>query len=88
MRFISMRALVLGLALGSAALSLSACGHSPLTRALTGGAIGFFSGYGLPMLLHYWKRPLGEVVSRDDLKIAVTPGAGGNPLGAQIVGIF
>jgi membrane-associated phospholipid phosphatase len=55
---------------------------------LTGGAIGFFSGYGLPMLLHYWKRPLGEVVSRDDLKIAITPGAGGNPLGAQIVGIF
>jgi osmotically inducible lipoprotein OsmB len=44
MRFLSMRALVLGLALGSAALSVSACGRSPLTRALTGGAIGAGAG--------------------------------------------
>jgi hypothetical protein len=41
-----MRAAVLSLALGSAALSLSACGHSPLTRALTGGAIGGNAGTG------------------------------------------
>lgn len=44
LRFLSIRAVVLGLALGSAALSLSACGHSPLTRALTGGAIGAGAG--------------------------------------------
>jgi membrane-associated phospholipid phosphatase len=55
---------------------------------LTGGAIGFFSGYALPRLLHYWKRPLGEVVSRDDLKMAVVPGGGTTPIGAQMVGIF
>ncbi len=44
MRFLSLRAVVLSLALGSAAFSLSACGHSPLTRALTGGAIGAGAG--------------------------------------------
>ena len=55
---------------------------------LTGGAIGFFSGYGLPMLLHYRKKPLGEVVSRDGLKVAIAPGAGGIPIGAQVLGIF
>jgi hypothetical protein len=43
-KVISLRAVVLGLALGSTALSLSACGHSPLTRALTGGAIGAGAG--------------------------------------------
>jgi membrane-associated phospholipid phosphatase len=55
---------------------------------LTGGAIGFFSGYGLPMLLHYWKKPLGEVVSGRDVKLAVAPGAGSTPIGAQVIGIF
>jgi membrane-associated phospholipid phosphatase len=55
---------------------------------LTGGAIGFFAGYALPSLLHYWKRPLGEVVSRDDLKLAVVLGGGAAPLGAQAVGMF
>ena len=55
---------------------------------LTGGAIGFFSGYGLPMLLHYWKRPLGEVVNRDALKLALSPGAGETPLGVQLLGVF
>ncbi len=44
MRLLSMRALVLGMALSSAALSLSACGRSPLMRALTGGAIGAGAG--------------------------------------------
>jgi membrane-associated phospholipid phosphatase len=55
---------------------------------LTGGAIGFFSGFGLPMLLHYWKRPVGEVVNRDDFKLAVLPGAGDTALGAQLFGMF
>ncbi len=55
---------------------------------LTGGAIGFFSGYGLPMLLHYRKRSLGEVVSRDDIKVAIAPGAGAAAIGAQLLGIF
>jgi osmotically inducible lipoprotein OsmB len=43
-RVLSLRAVILSLALGSSALSLSACGHSPLTRALTGGAIGAGAG--------------------------------------------
>jgi osmotically inducible lipoprotein OsmB len=43
-RLVSLRAVVLSLTLGFAALSLSACGHSPLTRALTGGAIGAGAG--------------------------------------------
>jgi hypothetical protein len=43
-RFLSIRAVVLSLTLATAALSLSACGHSPLTRALTGGAIGAGAG--------------------------------------------
>jgi membrane-associated phospholipid phosphatase len=55
---------------------------------LTGGAIGFFSGYGLPMLLHYWKRPLGEFVNSDALKLALSPGAGETPLGVQLLGVF
>jgi membrane-associated phospholipid phosphatase len=55
---------------------------------LTGGAIGFFSGYGLPMLLHYRKKPLGEVVNRDDVKVAIAPGGGGTPIGAQVLGMF
>ncbi len=56
---------------------------------LTGGAIGFFSGYGLPMLLHYWKRPVGEIVSRDDVKVGLAPGAGnGQPIGVQMLGVF
>jgi membrane-associated phospholipid phosphatase len=55
---------------------------------LTGGAIGFFSGYGLPMLLHYRKSPIGEVVSRDDIKVAIAPGAGAAAIGAQLLGIF
>jgi membrane-associated phospholipid phosphatase len=59
-----------------------------LSDVLVGGAIGFFSGYALPRLLHYWKRPLGEVVSRDDLKVAIVPGAGATPIGAQIMGVF
>ncbi|MCB8876430.1 hypothetical protein [Acidisoma silvae] len=44
MKVVSARAVVLALALGTTALSLSACGHSPLTRALTGGAIGAGGG--------------------------------------------
>ena len=44
MKVVSVRAVVLALALGTTALSLSACGHSPLTRALTGGAIGAGGG--------------------------------------------
>lgn len=44
MTIISVRAAVLGLAFGAAALSLSACGHSPATRAVTGGAIGAGAG--------------------------------------------
>jgi membrane-associated phospholipid phosphatase len=58
---------------------------------LTGGAIGFFSGFGLPMLLHYWKRPLGEVVDRDGFKLAVLPGVSdtsGLTVGAQLLGMF
>jgi len=55
---------------------------------LTGGAIGFFSGYALPMLLHYWKKPLGEVVARDDVKVFIAPGGGAAPIGAQVLGIF
>ncbi|HEX3770869.1 MAG TPA: phosphatase PAP2 family protein [Polyangiaceae bacterium] len=55
---------------------------------LTGGAVGFFSGFGLPMLLHYWKRPVGEVVNSDELKVAVLPGAGSTPMGAQVFGVF
>jgi membrane-associated phospholipid phosphatase len=55
---------------------------------LTGGAIGFVSGYGLPMLLHYWKKPLGEVMNRDGVKVAITPGAGETPFGAQVLGMF
>ena len=43
-KFMSIRAIILSLAFGSAALSLSACGHSPLTRALTGGALGAGAG--------------------------------------------
>jgi hypothetical protein len=43
-RFLSIRTVVLSLTLATAAVSLSACGHSPLTRALTGGAIGAGAG--------------------------------------------
>ncbi len=55
---------------------------------LTGGAIGFFSGYALPRLLHYWKRPPGEVVNSDWLKLVILPGEGSAPLGVQAVGMF
>jgi membrane-associated phospholipid phosphatase len=55
---------------------------------LTGGAIGFFSGYALPRLLHYWKRPLNEVANRGDFKAAVAVGNGSTPFGAQIYGMF
>jgi membrane-associated phospholipid phosphatase len=58
------------------------------TDVMTGGAIGFFSGYALPMLLHYWKRPLGELVSRDDVKMSVALGGGVGPYGLQLLGVF
>lgn len=59
-----------------------------VSDVMTGGAIGFFSGYALPRLLHYWKRPLGEVVHRDNLRMAVVLGGGAAPFGAQLVGMF
>ncbi len=59
-----------------------------VSDVLTGGAIGFFTGYGLPMLLHYWKRPPGEVVNRPDLKVAILAGAGVTPFGLQVRGVF
>jgi len=55
---------------------------------LTGGTIGFLSGYALPRLLHYWKRPLGEVVSNDTLHVAFVPGNGSTPLGLRLVGAY
>lgn len=55
---------------------------------LTGGAIGFFSGYALPRLLHYWKRPPGEVVNRSDLKVSVVPGGAAGAIGVQAIGMF
>ncbi len=77
----------LTVATGVGVLRLMADRHYA-SDVLTGGAIGFFSGYALPKLLHYWKRPLGEVVSRDDVKVAVLLGGGATPFGAQAVGVF
>jgi membrane-associated phospholipid phosphatase len=77
----------LTLATGVGVLRLMADRHY-VSDVLTGGAIGFFSGYGLPMLLHFWKRPVGEVVNRPDLKVALIPGAGATALGVSAVGIF
>jgi membrane-associated phospholipid phosphatase len=60
-----------------------------VSDVITGGAIGFVSGYVVPMLLHYRERPLGEIVGRRDLKVGIVPGSGaGAPFGAQIVGLF
>jgi len=59
-----------------------------VSDVLVGGAIGVFSGYGLPVLLHYRKSPIGEVVRRDDLRVAVLPGGGATPFGAQVLGTF
>jgi membrane-associated phospholipid phosphatase len=55
---------------------------------LIGGAIGFFSGYALPRLLHYWKRPPTEVIRSGELRMSILPGNGGTPLGVQALGIF
>jgi osmotically inducible lipoprotein OsmB len=44
MSIVSLRAAAVAATLAVASVSLSACGHSPGTRALTGGAIGAGSG--------------------------------------------
>jgi membrane-associated phospholipid phosphatase len=59
-----------------------------VSDVLTGGAIGFFSGYALPRLLHYWKRPLGEVVHREELRVGIVLGAANTPMGIRAVGEF
>jgi len=55
---------------------------------LTGGAIGFFSGYALPMLLHFWKKPPGEIVNQPGVKAAILLGAGATPVGLSLRGVF
>jgi membrane-associated phospholipid phosphatase len=55
---------------------------------LTGGAIGFFSGYALPRLLHYWRRPLGEIIHRPALNAAIVLGSERAPVGVRLVGVF
>jgi membrane-associated phospholipid phosphatase len=59
-----------------------------VSDVMVGGAIGFVSGYALPRLLHFWRRPPGELVNRRDLKLAVALGSGNGPLGAQLIGAF
>ena len=60
-----------------------------VSDVLTGGAIGFFTGYGLPMLLHYWKRPPGEVDGTvPTSRWRSSPAPGSLRFGLQVRGVF
>jgi membrane-associated phospholipid phosphatase len=77
----------LTLATGVGILRLMADRHYA-SDVLVGGAVGFFSGYTLPVLLHYWKRPFGQVQAHDGTRLAILPGSGSVPIGAQAIGAF
>ncbi|HEX7664588.1 MAG TPA: phosphatase PAP2 family protein [Polyangiaceae bacterium] len=77
------------LGLGTAVLRLMGDRHY-FSDVFVGGAFGFLSGWGLPTLLHYtkWTKPLGALVDRPDVKMGVTLGTDGAPLGAGLRGTF
>lgn len=84
-------ACVEGLTLGAATGVLRMMGDRHyFSDVFVGGGIGFFAGYALPMLLHYWKteRPLGEMLNRPEIQMAMTLGNQTTPLGAGIRGRF
>jgi membrane-associated phospholipid phosphatase len=55
---------------------------------LVGSVIGFFSGFGLPSLLHYRKRPVTEVYASSNLKVGVALGTPATLLGTGLYGMF
>jgi len=59
-----------------------------VSDVVVGGTLGFLIGYGMPMLLHYRERPLGEIHRSATSRIGLTLGSPSSPLGAAAYGIF
>ena len=55
---------------------------------IVGSLIGFFSGFGLPSLLHYRKRPVTEVYASSNVKVGVSLGTPATLLGTGLYGMF